>query len=110
MSLLTGEADISSMIKLLPKLIEQGDYKNLLTKMVTGYMSSHPLGSMVSSYLGNVLDSAEGEKFLNGVYAALEEFVKSKSYDRIVEIVPKLMAAKNSEETLNVIDLISSGF
>ena len=70
--------------------------------MINSYLSSSPVGSMVSMYLGNVLDSADGEKFMNSAYAILEEFVKSKSYERLSTIAPKIMTAKNSEEVLNV--------
>merc|ERR1719322_1391843 len=48
MSLLTGDADMSSIIKLLPQLIEGGEYKSLLGKMFNSYLSSSPLGSMIS--------------------------------------------------------------
>jgi len=103
MSLLSGETDVSSMIQLLPKLIEGGEYKSILSKMINSYLSSSPVGSMVSMYLGNVLDSEDGEKFMNSAYAILEEFVKSKSYERLSTIVPKVMTAKNSEEILNIL-------
>ena len=106
MSLLSGDADISSVLKLLPQLIEQGEYKSLLGKMVNSYLSSSPLGAMAATYMGQVLDSEDGEKMMTGVYQILEEFVKSKSYARLSEIVPKVMAAKDIEGVLKVINLI----
>ena len=106
MSLLSGGGDISSLLKLLPQLIEQGEYKSLLGKMVNSYLSSTPLGAMASSYLGNVLDSEDGEKMMANVYKVLEEFVKSKSYARLSEIIPKVMAAKDIEGVLKVENLI----
>ena len=102
MSLLTGDADMSSIIKLLPQLIEGGEYKSLLGKMFNSYLSSSPLGSMISMYLGNVLDSEEGKLTINRFYEILEEFVKSKSYQRLTTIIPQLMAAKDSEQILMV--------
>ena len=102
MSLLTGDADMSSIIKLLPQLIEGGEYKSLLGKMFNSYLSSSPLGSMISMYLGNVLDSEEGKLAINRFYEILEEFVKSKSYQRLTTIIPQLMAAKDSEQILMV--------
>ena len=103
MSLLSGGGDISSLLKLLPQLIEQGEYKSLLGKMVNSYLSSTPLGAMASTYLGNVLDSEDGEKMMANVYKVLEEFVKSKSYARLSEIIPKVMAAKDIEGVLKVV-------
>ena len=108
MSLLTGEADISSVIKLLPQLIEGGEYKSLLGKMFNSYLSSSPLGSIISMYLGNVLDSEEAKEHLNKFYEVLEEFVKSKSYHRLTTLVPQLMAAKDSEQILMVGSMIIS--
>ena len=106
MSLLSGDADISSVLKLLPQLIEQGEYKSLLGKMVNSYLSSSPLGAMAATYMNQVIDSEDGEKMMTGVYQILEEFVKSKSYARLSEIVPKVMAAKDIEGVLKVINLI----
>merc|ERR1719322_2112405 len=103
MSLLTGDADMSSIIKLLPQLIEGGEYKSLLGKMFNSYLSSSPLGSIISMYLGNVLDSEDGKQFINRFYEILEEFVKSKSYTRLTTIVPQLMAAKDSEQILMIL-------
>jgi len=103
MSLLTGDADMSSIIKLLPQLIEGGEYKSLLGKMFNSYLSSSPLGSMISMYLGNVLDSEEGKLAINRFYEILEEFVKSKSYQRLTTIIPQLMAAKDSEQILMIL-------
>ena len=108
MSLLSGGGDISSLLKLLPQLIEQGEYKSLLGKMVNSYLSSTPLGAMASSYLGNVLDSEDGEKMMTGVYKVLEEFVKSKSYARLSEIIPRVMAAKDIEGVLKVREFYNS--
>ena len=81
----------------------QGDYKSLLGKMVNSYLSSSPLGAMAASYLGQVLDTEDGEKFLSGLFTTLEEFVKSKSYERLSGIVPKIMAAKDTEAVLKVL-------
>ena len=106
MSLLSGDADISSVLKLLPQLIEQGEYKSLLGKMVNSYLSSSPLGAMAATYMNQVIDSEDGEKMMAGVYQILEEFVKSKSYARLSEIVPKVMAAKDLEGVLKEINLI----
>ena len=102
MSLLSGDADISSILKLLPQLIEQGEYKSLLGKMVNSYLSSSPLGAMFSTYMAQVLDSEDGEKMMTNIYEILEEFVKSKSYARLSEILPKVMAAKDIEGVLKV--------
>jgi len=103
MSLLSGDADISSVLKLLPQLIEQGEYKSLLGKMVSSYLSSSPLGAMFSSYMGQVLDSEDGEKMMANIYEILEQFVQSKSYARLSEIIPKVMAAKDIEGVLKVL-------
>ena len=103
MSLLSGDADISSVLKLLPQLIEQGEYKSLLGKMVSSYLSSSPLGAMFSSYMGQVLDSEDGEKMMANIYEILEQFVQSKSYTRLSEIIPKVMAAKDIEGVLKVV-------
>ena len=41
------------------------------------------------------------------VYKILEEFVKSKSYTRLSEIIPKVMAAKDIEGVLKVVHFIA---
>ena len=102
MSLLSGEADMSSMLTLLPQLIEQGNYKDLLVKMAGSYLGSSPYGAIIKQYGSSFFESEQGSKFVDGFYSALETFVKSESWKRLTSLVPQLMAAKDMESMLNV--------
>jgi len=103
MSLLSGEADMSSMLTLLPQLIEQGNYKDLLVKMAGSYLGSSPYGAIIKQYGSSFFESEQGSKFVDGFYSALETFVKSESWKRLTSLVPQLMAAKDMESMLNVL-------
>ena len=121
LSLLSGEADFSSFLKLLPKLVEQGDYKPLLGRFLSSYVSSNPLLAMGQTYLSNLIDSEQGkikqsrnrneiiyiifsgEIFMKGFFSTFEEFVKSKNFEKIINLIPKINKAKNMEEVLVVL-------
>jgi len=103
MSLLSGEADMSSMLTLLPQLIEMGNYKDLLTKMVGSYIGNTPYGAIIQQYAGTFLESDQGTKFADGFYSAFETFVKSESWSKLTKLVPQVMAAKDMEAMLNVL-------
>merc|ERR1712241_421210 len=100
LSLLSGEADFSSFLKLLPKLVEQGDYKPLLGRFLSSYVSSNPLLAMGQTYLSTLIDSEQGENFMKGFFSTFEEFVKSKNFEKIITLIPKINKAKNMEEVL----------
>ena len=62
LSLLSGEADFSSFLKLLPRLVEQGDYKALLGRVMSSYISSNPLLAMGQTYLNTLIENEKGEE------------------------------------------------
>jgi len=100
LSLLSGEADFSSVLKLLPKLVEQGDYKPLLGRFISSYVSSNPLLAMGQTYLSTLIDSEQGENFMKGFFSTFEEFVTSTNFEKLVNLIPKINKAKNMEEVL----------
>jgi len=102
LSLLSGEADFSSILKLLPKLVEQGNYKALLGRVITSYISSNPVLAMGQTYLSTIIDSEKGEQFMTGLFTTFEDFVKSKSFEKIIYLIPKINGAKNLEEILAI--------
>jgi len=103
MKMMNGEADISSMLKLLPQLMQQGDVKDLLMKMIGSYIGNSPYGAIIQQYGNSFLESEQGTKFVDGFYAAFEDFVKSESWKRLTALVPQLMAAKDMDAMLEVL-------
>jgi len=103
MSILSGEADMSSILSLLPQLIEQGNYKDLLTKMARTYLGNTPYGAIIQQYGSTFLESDQGSKLIDGFYSELEKFVKSESWKRLTSLVPQIMAANDMETLLNVL-------
>ena len=61
LSLLSGEADLSSFLKLLPQLVEQGDYKALLGRVLSSYISSNPILAMGQTYLNTMIENEKGK-------------------------------------------------
>ena len=44
-----------------------------------------------------------GEIFMKGFFSTFEEFVKSKNFEKIINLIPKINKAKNMEEVLVVL-------
>jgi len=103
MKMMSGEADMSSMLTLLPQLMQQGNVKDLLMKMIGSYIGNTPYGALIQQYGSTFLDSEQGSKFVDGFYSAFETFVKSESWKRLTTLVPQLMAAKDMETMLDVL-------
>jgi len=103
MDLLSGKADIASMFSLLPSLIENGNYKDLLNKVLGSYLEGTPYGPMIQQYAGSMLESEQGQAVIEGLYSTLEKFVKSESGRRLTTVLPKLFAAKDMESMLEIV-------
>lgn len=103
MKMMSGEADMSSMLTLLPQLMEQGNVKDLLMKMIGSYIGNTPYGAIIQQYGSSFFESEQGSKFVDGIYSTFEQFVKSESWKRLTTLVPQLMAAKDMEAMLNVL-------
>ena len=104
LSLLSGgDVDITSMLKMLPDLLEGDDYKTLLPKMIKSYASSTPMGAMVTNLVEQNLDTPEARKSLEFAFDEVRNFVKSKNYDKIISTVNTVLQAKNTEEMAKVI-------
>lgn len=103
MKMMSGEADMSSMLTLLPQLMQQGNVKDLLMKMIGSYIGNTPYGAIIQQYGSTFLESEQGSKFVDGFYTTFETFVKSESWKRLTTLVPQLMAAKDMETMLNVL-------
>jgi len=103
MKLMSGEADFTSMLTLLPQLMESGNLKDIFMKMAGGYLENTPYGPLVMMYGRQAMESEQGSTFINGAYTAFESFIKSDSGVRFTKLVPELVAAKNIDETLKIL-------
>jgi len=103
LSLLSGETDMSSMLTLLPGLIESGNYKDILSKLFYGYIDGSPYGPVVKNLLDSFLNSEQGKKTLASGFHYLEMFVKSESGRRIALVLPKLTTAKDMDTFLELV-------
>jgi len=56
--------------------------------------------AMGQTYLSTMIDSGKGEQFMNGFFKSFEDFVKSKSFESIIYLIPKINGAKSMEEIL----------
>ena len=102
LSLLSGDVDIASMLKMLPQLLEGDEYKTLVPKMIKSYLSSSTMGALALGYIENNVDAAQAEKGLEVLVDSIKEFTKTKSFDRLVSIINMVMQAKNTEEIAKV--------
>lgn len=100
MSLLSGDTDMSSMLSLLPQLIEGGNYQALLGKVVDGYLDGTPYGPMVKNVRDSFVNSEQGKGMMTSGYKYLEMFMKSESGRRAITILPKLTQAKDLDAFL----------
>jgi len=103
MSLLSGEADFNSMLSLLPQLIESGNYKDILSKMIFGYLDQSPYGPIIKNMYDNFINSDQGKSTMDSVYYYVEMLAKSESGRRLVNILPKLMVTKDLETFLEIV-------
>jgi len=103
MELLSGKADIASMLSLLPSLIENGNYKDILNKVLGSYLSGTPYGPMIQQYASTMMDSEQGQAVIEGMYSTLEKFVTSESGRRLTTVIPALFAAKDMESMLEIV-------
>jgi hypothetical protein len=55
LKLLSGEADMASVLAMLPQLLENGGMKDVLMKMAGSYLESSPYGALVQQYGRQVL-------------------------------------------------------
>jgi len=103
MKMLSGEADMASMLSMLPQLMEGGNIKELLMKLAGSYLDTTPYGPLIQQYARQAMDSEQGAMFLNGVYDAFENFMKSDNGVRFVNLVPKLLVAKDTDSILLIL-------
>ena len=83
--------------------MESGNYKDLLFKMVSGYLEGTPWGPILQRYVEDFVDSDSGKGMLEQGYNTLETFAKSESGKRLMEKAPKMFAAKNLEDFLGLL-------
>jgi len=103
MKIMSGEADFSSMLSMLPQLMEGGNVKDLLFKMLGSYLENTPYGPMVQMYGRQAMESEQGAAFLDGAYRIFETFIKSENGVRFTKLVPQLLAAKDIDSTLKIL-------
>ena len=102
LSLLSGDVDMASMLKMLPQLLEGDEYKTLVPKMIKSYLSSSTMGALALGYIENNIDPKQAEKGLDVVVDSVKEFTKTKSFDRLMSIINMVMQAKDTEEIAKV--------
>jgi len=103
LNMLSGEADMASMINLLPSLIASGNYKDLLFKMVNGYLEGTPWGPIIQKSTEDFMESEYGKGMLEKGYTFLETFATSESGIRLMDVAPKMFAAKDLESFLAIL-------
>jgi len=103
MDLLSGKADFSSLLNMLPSLMENGNYKDILSKVAGSYLEGTPYAGMAQQVLSGMLDSQQGKMAVETFMSFVEKFIKSESGKRLTKILPKLAAAQTMEDMLKII-------
>eukprot|EP00088_Acartia_fossae_P038116 TRINITY_DN3941_c0_g1_i3.p1 TRINITY_DN3941_c0_g1~~TRINITY_DN3941_c0_g1_i3.p1 ORF type:complete len:581 (+),score=127.84 TRINITY_DN3941_c0_g1_i3:81-1823(+) len=103
LNMLTGETDMSSMLSLLPTLLQNSNSQDLLKKMFYSYLDSTPYGPMVKTYLDSWLNSAQGKDSIGLVFKYADIFMKSESGQRLVKVLPKIANANDLDAFLELV-------
>lgn len=98
-----GEADMSTMINLLPGLIQSGNYKDILMKMVTTYLDGTQWGPIVQKTGQDFLTSDYGISMVEKGQSFIETFASSESGKRLMAVAPQMIAAKDLESFLSIL-------
>jgi len=103
MDLLSGKADFSSLMTLLPSLMQNGNYKDILSKLAGTYLEGTPYGPMIQQFLSGMLDSQQGKMAIETGMDFAGKFIKSESGKRLATIMPKLAVAQSMDDMLQII-------
>lgn len=103
LNMLSGETDMSSMITLLPTLLESPGSQDLLKKMFFSYLDGTPYGPMVKTAVDGYLNSAQGKDGMGTVFKYADVFMKSESGRRLMKILPKIAQTKDVDAFLELV-------
>lgn len=103
LNMLSGETDMSSMLSLIPTLLENPNSQDLIKKMLFSYLDSTPYGPMVRTAVDGWLNSAQGQDSVGVVFKYAEVFIKSESGKRLMRVMPKIMKTKDIDTFLELV-------
>jgi hypothetical protein len=98
-----GQPDMSTMMNLLPGLIQSGNYKDILMKMASSYLEGTPWGPIVQRTGDDFLASEYGLSMVEKGYSFLETFATTESGKRLMAAAPQMIAAKDLESFLAIL-------
>ena len=102
LSLLNGSGDISAMASILPQLLGDGNYMDILFNLVGNYFEGSPYGPLIKQYGKKFLESEQGVMVMNGFNNVLANVAVSESGQRFVKLMPQLMVTKDLQSLLEV--------
>jgi len=103
LSLLNGSGDMSAMASILPQLLGDGNYVDILFSVVGSYFEGSPYGPLIKQYGKKFLDSEQGVMLMGGFNNVLANVAVSESGQRFVKLMPQLLAAKDLQSILEVL-------
>jgi len=107
LNMLTGDfssmTDMSSMMSLIPTLLENPNSQELLKKMFFSYLDTTPYGPMARTAVDGWLNSAQGKDSVGTVFKYAEVFMKSESGKRLMRVMPKIMNTKDLDTFLELV-------
>jgi len=103
LSLLNGSGDLSAMASILPQLLGDGNYMDILFNLVGNYFEGSPYGPLIQQYGKKFLESEQGVMVMNGFNQLLSNVAVSESGQRFVKLMPQLMATKDLQSLLEVL-------
>ena len=62
LSLLAGEADMASLLAMLPRIVEQGNYRDLLSRLAAQHLGSSPYYFLARQLLAGWLEGEQGQQ------------------------------------------------
>jgi len=96
LSLLSGSAD-------LPKLLSGGNLGSILSTVVGAYFQGSPYGPLIQQYGARFLESEQGVVMMDGFNSLLENVAVSESGQRLVKLMPQLLATKDIQSLLEIL-------
>ena len=93
---------MSAMAGILPQLLGEGNYVDILFSVVGSYFEGSPYGPLIKQYGKKFLDSEQGVMLMGGFNNVLANVAVSESGQRFVKLMPQLMAAKDLQSILEV--------
>ena len=90
------------MASILPQLLGDGNYMDILFNLVGNYFEGSPYGPLIKQYGKKFLESEQGVMVMNGFNNVLANVAVSESGQRFVKLMPQLMVTKDLQSLLEV--------